>query len=107
VGTDFFTVEVLTLKAEWPAPIAGGQPSKVGSRADAILLRSDLSVAPRFLWECLTNRIVSWVSAPAASNVACGFPALRSPVCFSSRVMRPIVLGQLSGEMRFGELDSR
>jgi hypothetical protein len=81
--------------------------SQVGSRADAMLLRSDLSVAPRFLWECLTNRIVSWVSAPAASNVACGFPALRSPVCFSSRVMRPIVLGQLSGEMRFGELDSR
>jgi putative transposase len=28
VGTDFFTAEVLTLKAEWPAPIAGGQPSK-------------------------------------------------------------------------------
>src|SRR6266581_5789111 len=81
--------------------------SQVGSRADAMLLRSDLSVAPRFLWECLTNRIVSWVSAPAASNVACGFPALRSPVCFSSRVMRPIVLGQLSGEMRFAELDSR
>src|SRR6266581_7060886 len=81
--------------------------SSVGSRADAMLLRSDLSVAPRFLWECLTNRIVSWVSAPAASNVACGFPALRSPVCFSSRVMRPIVLGQLSGEMRFAELDSR
>ncbi len=72
-----------------------------------MLLRPDLSVAPRFLWECLTNRIVSWVSAPAASNVACGFPALRSPVYFSSRVMRPIVLVQLSGEMRFDELDSR
>ena len=81
--------------------------SSVGSRADAILPRSDLSVAPRFLWECLTNRIVSWVSAPAASNVACGFPALRSPVCFLSRVMRPIVLVQLSGEIRFVELDSR
>jgi hypothetical protein len=81
--------------------------SQVGSRADGILLRSDLSVAPRFLWECLTNRIVSWVSAPAASNVACGFPALRSPVCFSSRVMKPIVLVQLSGEIRFVELDSR
>ena len=81
--------------------------SSVGSKADAMRLRSDLSVAPRFLWECLTNRIVSWVSAPAASNVACGFPALRSPVCFSSRVMRPIVLVQLSGEIRFGELDSR
>ena len=72
-----------------------------------MLLRSDLSVAPRFLWECLTNRIVSWVSAPAASNVACGFPALRSPVGFSARVMRPIVLVQLSEERRFDVLDSR
>src|SRR6266481_8770751 len=34
-------------------------PLSVGSRTDAKLLRSDLSVAPRFLWECLTNRIVS------------------------------------------------
>jgi hypothetical protein len=33
---------------------------------------------------------------PATSNAACGFPALRSPVCFTSRVMRPIVLEQLS-----------
>jgi hypothetical protein len=72
-----------------------------------MLLRFDLSVAPRFLWECLTNRIVSWFSAPATSNVACGFPALRSPACFSSRFMRPIVLVQLSGEIRFVELDSR
>jgi hypothetical protein len=29
-------------------------------------------------------------------NAACGFPALRSPVCFTSRVMGPIVLGRLS-----------
>jgi hypothetical protein len=27
---------------EWPGAIAGAQPSKVGSRADAMLLRSDL-----------------------------------------------------------------
>jgi len=72
-----------------------------------MLLRCDLSVAPRFLWECLTNRIVSWFSVPAASNRACPFRALGFPVCFTSRVMRPIVLVQLSGEIRFGELDSR
>src|SRR5262249_12375858 len=30
------------------------------------------------------------------SNAACGFPALRSPVCFTSRVMGLIVLGRLS-----------
>jgi hypothetical protein len=34
--------------------------------------------------------------APATSNAACGFPALRSPVCFASRVMGPILLGHLS-----------
>ena len=28
--------------------------------------------------------------APASSNAACGFPALRFPACFTSRVMRPI-----------------
>ena len=35
----------------------------VGSRNGAILRRSDLSGAPRFLWECLTNRTVR-VSIP-------------------------------------------
>src|SRR5258707_2166096 len=35
-------------------------------------------------------------SPPATSNAACGFPALRSPVCFTSRVMGPIVLERLS-----------
>src|SRR5260370_826148 len=34
--------------------------------------------------------------APATSNAACGFPALRSPICFMSRLMRPILLGRLS-----------
>ena len=31
--------------------------------------------------------------APASSNAACGFPALRFPACFTSRVMRPIASG--------------
>src|SRR3981081_2295033 len=34
--------------------------------------------------------------APATSNAACGFPALRSPICFMSRLMGPILLGRLS-----------
>ena len=34
--------------------------------------------------------------APATSNAAGRFPALRSPVCFMSRFMRPIMLGALS-----------
>ena len=62
-------------------------PLKVGSRTDAKLRRVDLSVAPRFLWECLTNRIVSWFSAPPASNRACPFRALGFPACFLTRFM--------------------
>jgi hypothetical protein len=33
---------------------------------------------------------------PATSNVAGGFPALRFPVRFASRLMGPILLGRLS-----------
>src|SRR5215472_858772 len=61
--------------------------TSVGSRTGASLRRLSLSVAPRFLWECLTSRIVSWFPAPAASNPACRFPALGFPACFASRVM--------------------
>jgi len=59
----------------------------VGSRNGAWLRRFDLSVAPRFLWECLTNRTVSWFPSPATSNGACRFPALRSPARFARRFM--------------------
>jgi len=70
--------------------------SFVGSRTGAMLRRFSLAVAPRFLWECLTSQTVSWFPAPATSNVACGFPALRSPVGFESRFMRPLGQEQLS-----------
>jgi hypothetical protein len=68
----------------------------VGSRTGAVLRRIDLSVAPRFVWECLTNRSVSLSPVPATSNPACEFLALGFPVYFLSRVMRPIVPGRLS-----------
>src|SRR5207248_10293588 len=35
------------------------------------------------------------VPAPATSHVACGFPALRVPAHFTTRVMRPIRTGHL------------
>src|SRR3981189_3333594 len=34
--------------------------------------------------------------APSTSHAACGFPALRAPICFTSGLMGPIILGQLS-----------
>ena len=55
-----------------------------------MLHRFGVSVPPRFRWECLTIRTVSWFPAPATSHVASGFPALRAPAQCTSRVMRPI-----------------
>ncbi len=72
------------------------EPCSVGSRTGAGRRRLSLSVAPRFLWECLTSRIVRWFPAPASSNPACRFPALGFPVCFASRVMWPIHADWLS-----------
>ena len=68
----------------------------VGSRTGAVFRRSGLSVAPRFLWECLNSQTVNPFPAPATSHPACGFPALGAPVCFVPRFMGPILLGQLS-----------
>jgi len=72
------------------------RPSLVGSRTGATPRRLGLSVAPRFLWECLTSRIVSRFPVPASSNPACRFPALGFPVCFLSRVMWLIRAERLS-----------
>src|SRR5712664_2951700 len=33
---------------------------------------------------------------PSASHAACGFPALRAPICFTPTLMGPILLGRLS-----------
>ncbi len=44
----------------------------------------------------LTSGTVNRFPDPATSNVACGFPALRSPVGFKSRVIRPVGQEQLS-----------
>src|SRR5215472_14671836 len=70
--------------------------SLVGSRAGAAFRRFSLSVAPRFLWECLTNRTVNPFPVPASSNPAGGFPALGFPACFSSRLCGCFSLERLS-----------
>ena len=71
-------------------------PPQVGSRTGAVRRRSGLSVAPRFLWECLTSLTVRPFPAPATSNGAGGFPALRSPDRFTPRVMEPAAAAALS-----------
>jgi hypothetical protein len=58
--------------------------------------RPGLSVAPRFLWECLTSPAVNPSPTPATSNGAGGFPALRSPARFTPRIMRPTAAAALS-----------
>src|SRR4051812_47696642 len=67
---------------------------RVGSRTGAVRRRSGLSVAPRFLWECLTSPTVCPFPAPATSNGAGGFPALRSPVHFapSCSLRNPLIV---------------
>jgi hypothetical protein len=82
---------ILSFRALWSLSARRGAfpafPRSVGSRTGAVPLRIGLSVTPRFLWECLTSLSVSPSPVPARSNAACGFPALRFPVTFTSRVM--------------------
>jgi len=52
--------------------------------------------APRFRWECLPIRTVSWFPAPATSNRACRFPALGSPARFTAKLMGRLPSGALS-----------
>src|SRR5215831_9044878 len=61
--------------------------------------RSLCSLFPRpFGCEVSQHRDHATFPVPATSNAMGGFPALRSPVCFASRVMRPILLVRLSVE---------
>jgi len=71
---------------------------QVGSRTGAHTLGGGFPV-PRFrLWVGSQFPIATF-PALAASNGACGFPALRFPVRFVSRVMGPIMLGALSASV--------
>ena len=79
-------------------------PSQVGSRAGARTVGAGgNSVA--FAMDRSPATMVTF-PAPATSNAACGFPALRFPVCFVPGVMRPIMLGVLSAQLH-DEPDNR
>ena len=62
--------------------------SQVGSRTGARTLGSG-GLSMTFVMGLNPATIITF-PAPASSNAACGFPALRSPVCFLSRFMWPI-----------------
>src|SRR6516164_7070173 len=47
-------------------------------------------------WRAGIGRCRATFPAPSTSNAACGFPALRSPICFTSRLIGPILPGRLS-----------
>jgi hypothetical protein len=47
-------------------------------------------------WRAGLGRCRATSPVPSTSNAACGFPALRSPICFMPRLMGPILLGRLS-----------
>ena len=68
--------------------------SSVGSRTVAPSLGS--GGCPSAFALDLSPAAVDTFPAPATSNATGGFPALRSPACFASRVMGPILLGTLS-----------
>src|SRR6202049_1459902 len=75
----------------FPSPLIG----RVGDWR-AGLGRSLCSLLPRpFGCEVSQHYDRATFPVPATSNAAYGFPSLRSPVCFASRVMRPILLGRL------------
>ena len=70
---------------------------------------------PHLAFDILRGRVEDWRAgrpfdratfpAPSTSHAACGFPALRAPICFIPRLMGPIGLEQLS--VRRIALDSR
>ena len=47
---------------------------RVGSRAGVVFRRSGLAIAPRFLWECLTNLTVSRFQPPPRRTGLADFP---------------------------------
>ena len=69
----------------------------VGSRTGAVTLDTGINCCRRLSPSAgVSDHAMIPFPAPAASHAACGFPALRAPARFTSRVMRPIVLEKLS-----------
>jgi hypothetical protein len=72
------------------------QSHVVGSSTGAVIRRKLLVCVRRFHLRARLGDSVIPFPAPATSHAACGFPALRAPAHFSSRVMKLIVSEKLS-----------
>jgi hypothetical protein len=81
----------------WPTPRF---PSPLISRVEdwrAGLGRSLGSPLSRpFVCECPTISTMPRFPVTSTSHATCGFPALRAPICFTPKLMGPILLGRLS-----------
>jgi hypothetical protein len=79
-----------------PKPVANHRHVYlVGSSTGAVIRRKLLVCVRRFHLRARLEASVIPFPAPATSHAACGFPALRAPALFTSRVMRPIEPKQL------------
>jgi hypothetical protein len=93
-----------------PVTVDGGitPPTPASSRVENWRAHFRWRVSSRALsiarW--VHSSTMATVPAPATSNGACGFPALRFPVRFMPRVMGPIMLGALSAPVVGAGLDS-
>jgi hypothetical protein len=67
-------------------------PRLVGSRTGAVVRRMFLGSIRGFPLRARVGSSVTPFPAPSSSHAACGFPALRAPAHFLSRLIVPIML---------------
>src|SRR6516162_7943169 len=95
-------------RCQTQAPLGGKAPSFARVSLDPHCARSGNLIVGDGMKNGFPGRVEDWrvswprhpdhatFPAPSTSHAACGFPALRAPICFTSGLMGPIILGQLS-----------
>ena len=81
--------------------------TQVGSRTGAVTRRPSLVCIRGFPLRARLGSAVVPSPIPATSHAACGFPALRAPARFASRVMGPIELEPLSAQVAYSTASCR
>jgi len=104
---DMLTVRIQVIDGTGTCTLSDSQPcrlllstippiSRVGDWRAGVGRSLCLPVASPFRLRVSQHLDHAAFPVPATSNAACGFPTLRSPVCFVPRFMGPITLGRLS-----------